>query len=138
MDEEGWNASIFRERTHMCSNYFSQWKNDFQRQPQLKSVVTICIALRLDPDSSNELLWSAGYRLRTDIKTHMLYAYLILKSYERGEEIKQEPDAIRRSRLITDEGKSLIIKYNTFLQENGCSDSELLGSTSYNTAENVN
>ena len=57
--------------SNMNSSLISQYKAGV-RQPTLKAIVQICLAMHLTPDRSEHLLFSAGYILN-DCKEHRIY-----------------------------------------------------------------
>ena len=59
------------DESNMKSSLISQYKAG-TRQPTLKAVVQLCLAMHLTPDRSKHLLYSAGYILN-DCKEHRIY-----------------------------------------------------------------
>ena len=58
----------------------SRMRNRSDYEPKLKSVVAICIGLKLPPMISNKLIELAGYSLRNTTDEHMLYSVFLAGS----------------------------------------------------------
>ena len=76
MQKKKWNTAIFCEKTQLNEMTYSRAKNNFNSNPDVRTVISICAGLDLDLPLTTELLGLAGHTL-SNTREHQAYGYVI-------------------------------------------------------------
>jgi hypothetical protein len=74
--EKGYNKTVFREKTHLSFKTYERIVSNRLPNPDLATVMAICIGLQLSIKDSEDLLEKAGYRLSSSPQ-HLAYHKLL-------------------------------------------------------------
>ncbi len=78
----GYSVNKLCRRTLLSEKTFYRIKTNQMPNPSLKTVMSLCIGLQLDPAYSTVLLAAAGYTL-TDSPLHIAYRRLLISCYNK-------------------------------------------------------
>ncbi len=82
INEKNLSMNDFYDETCLNRNVIFDIKRNPSRRPQLRTIVTICIGLSLEPDESLELIEFSGYKLSRTRLVDFAYLDLIFNYYE--------------------------------------------------------
>ena len=68
------------ERTGLCRDTISRYRTQPEKDPPLKTVTLLCLALHLEPELSDEMLRLAGRNIRT-VRNDILCRKLLREKY---------------------------------------------------------
>ena len=56
-------------------------RNDEGQDSKLRTIIAICIGLKLQPELSYDLISKSGYSLKTTVELHLTYSFLLRECY---------------------------------------------------------
>lgn len=79
MEEQGITAREFYHRAHMDRRHFYKMQHNDDYRPQKRTVFLCAIALKLDFETTQKLLETAGYAFSNSIVSDIIVQYCIRK-----------------------------------------------------------
>lgn len=77
LKREHWNSKIFRDCTGLDSMTFTRLMNKPDYKPNMRTLVTVCVAVGLDVVNTESLLKSLGLAFSPINRVHRAYLHLI-------------------------------------------------------------
>ena len=96
MDDSGMSVEELAFRSKVSERTIGTLRNKVDYQPQLNTIVSLCVGLGLNPSESYKLIALSGYNL-TDGKLHRVYKFILDKS--NGASIEECNRFLERAKL---------------------------------------